>query len=61
MNNKIIFFKNGVSQGIAYQGPEIKPGIYFPAISIYMQVISFLKQFLYCFAVSMIEIFSNIC
>ncbi len=38
MNNKMIFFKNGVSQGIAYQGPEIKPGIYFPAVSIFMEV-----------------------
>lgn len=38
LNNKIVFFKNGVSQGVAYQGLEVKPGIYFPAISIYMEV-----------------------
>eukprot|EP01033_Poteriospumella_lacustris_P003082 gene3082-2258_t len=37
LNNKMIFYKNGISQGIAFQGPEIKPGIYFPAISIFMQ------------------------
>lgn len=36
--NKIIFYKNGVDQGVAYSGEEIPPGVYFPAISVYMRV-----------------------
>lgn len=37
-NNQMRFFKNGVDQGIAYQGKEIENGVYFPAVSLYMQV-----------------------
>ena len=37
-NNKIIFFKNGIEQGIAFFGEEIPPGVYFPAVSLYMKV-----------------------
>jgi hypothetical protein len=36
--NKISFFKNGVNQGAAFSGAEITPGIYYPAVSLYMQV-----------------------
>ena len=36
-NNAIRFFKNGQDQGIAYEGKEVPPGIYFPAISMYMK------------------------
>eukprot|EP01034_Spumella_vulgaris_P038652 gene38652-47738_t len=37
MTNKMIFFKNGVSQGVAYCGKDIPPAVYFPAISLYMK------------------------
>eukprot|EP01038_Epipyxis_sp_PR26KG_P012200 gene12200-16343_t len=37
ITNKIIFFKNGISQGIAYSGNEIPPGLYIPSISLYMK------------------------
>jgi len=37
--NKISFFKNGKDQGIAYSGEEVPPGIYFPALSLYMQAV----------------------
>jgi hypothetical protein len=37
-NNKIVFYKNGINQGIAYSGEEVISGVYFPAISIYMKV-----------------------
>jgi len=33
LNSKIIFFKNGVSQGVAFE--DIYKGCYFPAISLY--------------------------
>lgn len=36
--NKMSFFKNGVDQGVAFSGPEIPSGIYFPAVSLYMKV-----------------------
>jgi Set1/Ash2 histone methyltransferase complex subunit ASH2 len=36
-NNQMRFFKNGVDQGIAYQGKQVESGIYFPAISLYKQ------------------------
>lgn len=36
--NKMVFFKNGVSQGVAYCGAEIPSAVYFPAVSLYMQV-----------------------
>jgi hypothetical protein len=39
VNNQMRFFKNGIDQGIAFQGLEIESGIYFPAISLYMQVL----------------------
>jgi hypothetical protein len=38
LRNKIIFYKNGISQGIAFEGHDIKPGIYFPAISMFTKV-----------------------
>ena len=34
-NNQIRFFKNGIDQGVAYNGAEIPLGIYYPAISLY--------------------------
>ena len=37
-NNQMRFFKNGVDQGIAFQGREIENGVYFPAVSLYKQV-----------------------
>lgn len=37
-HNQMRFFRNGVDQGIAFQGAEIESGVYFPAISLYMQV-----------------------
>lgn len=37
-SNKIEFFKNGKSQGIAFSGEEIPLGIYFPSVSIFMNV-----------------------
>ena len=36
--NVISFFKNGVHQGVAFSGKQIPPGIYFPAVSLYMKV-----------------------
>lgn len=36
-NNQMRFFKNGVDQGIAYQGESIASGMYFPAVSLYMR------------------------
>ncbi len=36
--NVIHFFKNGVDQGVAYEGKHIVPGVYFPAVSIYNEV-----------------------
>lgn len=36
--NKMCFFKNGVNQGVAYSGAEIPPGVYYPAVSLYMKV-----------------------
>ena len=36
--NKMVFFKNGMDQGVAYSGKEIPPGVYFPAVSLYMKV-----------------------
>jgi SPRY domain len=36
--NQIRFFKNGKDQGIAYSGDDVPPGVYFPAISLYMEV-----------------------
>lgn len=39
LSNKMIFFKNGVSQGVAYSGADIPPAVYFPAVSLYMQVL----------------------
>ena len=37
--NEIRFFKNGKDQGIAYKGKEIPPGVYYPAVSLYMKAI----------------------
>ena len=37
--NTMSFYRNGVDQGVAYSGAEIPNGIYFPAVSLYMQVI----------------------
>ena len=31
------FFHNGIDQGIAYAGQEIPSGVYFPAVSLYME------------------------
>jgi Set1/Ash2 histone methyltransferase complex subunit ASH2 len=36
-NNQMRFFKNGHDQGVAYRGGEIPLGVYFPAVSVYMQ------------------------
>jgi len=36
-NNQMRFFKNGHDQGVAYRGREIPLGVYFPAVSVYMQ------------------------
>lgn len=52
--NKMIFFKNGVEQGIAFFGDEITPGVYFPAISVYMKVIRILSYFLFLNSFSII-------
>ena len=38
--NKIGFFKNGVFQGYAFEGPEVPGDIYFPAVSVYKKVCS---------------------
>jgi hypothetical protein len=37
-SNEIRFFRNGKDQGVAYSGSELPPGVYFPAISLYMKV-----------------------
>lgn len=36
--NRMSFYRNGVDQGVAYSGADIPPGIYFPAVSLYMKV-----------------------
>ena len=36
--NVIRFFKNGTDQGIAYEGPDIPSGNYFPSVSLYNEV-----------------------
>lgn len=47
--NSISFYKNGVHQGVAYSGKEIPSGVYFPAISIYNQVLKNIKHWnTYC-------------
>mmetsp|Transcript_9520 Transcript_9520/g.21447 ORF Transcript_9520/g.21447 Transcript_9520/m.21447 type:complete len:223 (+) Transcript_9520:244-912(+) len=33
---RLCFYKNGVSQGVAYSGAEVPLGVYFPAVSLYM-------------------------
>ena len=38
LTNQMRFFKNGKDQGIAYSGKELPPGVYFPAVSVYMKV-----------------------
>lgn len=43
--NRIVFYKNGEEQGVAYQGEEVKVGTYFPAISMFKQVFSFFEIF----------------
>ncbi|KAJ1386866.1 concanavalin A-like lectin/glucanase domain-containing protein, partial [Ochromonadaceae sp. CCMP2298] len=35
---RLCFYKNGVSQGVAYSGAEVPLGVYFPAVSLYMDV-----------------------
>lgn len=35
--NTMSFYRNGVDQGVAFSGAEILNGIYFPAVSLYMQ------------------------
>lgn len=42
LTNQMRFFKNGKDQGIAYSGKELPPGVYFPAVSVYMKVSFFL-------------------
>ena len=37
-NNSIAFFKNGKSQGVAYQGRDVVKSVYFPAVSLYSKV-----------------------
>lgn len=39
-NNEIRFFKNGIDQGIAFKGAEIASGVYTPAISLFMKVLT---------------------
>lgn len=34
--NQMRFFKNGKDQGLAFSGKDIPPGVYFPAVSLYM-------------------------
>jgi Set1/Ash2 histone methyltransferase complex subunit ASH2 len=41
LQNKMIFFKNGVSQGEAYSGKDIPPAVYFPAVSLFNKVSHF--------------------
>lgn len=36
--NSMSFYRNGADQGVAFSGAEIPSGIYFPAVSLYMQV-----------------------
>ena len=38
ITNQMRFFRNGKDQGIAYSGKDLPSGVYFPAISLYMQV-----------------------
>ena len=38
LTNQMRFFKNGKDQGIAYNGKELPSGVYFPALSLYMEV-----------------------
>lgn len=38
--NEMRFFKNGIDQGVAFKGKEISPGVFFPAVSTYMKVLS---------------------
>ena len=42
--NKMSFFKNGVNQGVAYSGTDLPFGIYFPAVSMYMQVTKYITN-----------------
>jgi hypothetical protein len=35
---RLCFYKNGVSQGVAYSGAEVPLGVYFPAVSLYVDV-----------------------
>lgn len=45
---QIIFFKNGVSQGVAYD--NLYEGMYFPAISLYKScTVSAMRRDLFCF------------
>lgn len=37
-NNEIKFYKNGKDQGVAFKGKDIPSSVYFPAISLYMDV-----------------------
>jgi len=34
--NQMRFFKNGKDQGLAFSGKDVPPGVYFPAVSLYM-------------------------
>jgi len=34
-NNLMHFFRNGVDQGVAYAGDELRAGVYFPAVSLF--------------------------
>jgi hypothetical protein len=36
-NNEMRFYKNGIDMGPAYTGTEILPGVYMPAISLFMK------------------------
>jgi hypothetical protein len=46
LQNKMIFFKNGVSQGEAYSGKDIPPAVYFPAVSLFNKVLIFCLMFI---------------
>ena len=43
LTNQMRFFKNGKDQGIAYNGKELPSGVYFPALSLYMEVRAYLS------------------
>ena len=44
LTNQMRFFKNGKDQGIAYSGKELPSGVYFPALSLYMKVSTYVSK-----------------